>query len=90
MEIIAVLLVGRVNAVIDRDKTNAIGGKYLPEITASLDVLLVRAGQVFDNDTFNFTSKNIPDHSRNAGQSKRLPLKPLSADVKHGTKIKCK
>ena len=32
MEIIAVLLVGRVNAVIDRDKPDAIGGKYLPEM----------------------------------------------------------
>lgn len=46
MEIIAVLLDGRVNAVIDRDNPNAIGGKYLPEITASLDVLLAQAGQV--------------------------------------------
>ena len=70
MEIVAVLLVGCVNAVIDRDKSNAIGRKYLPEITASLDVLPAQAGQVFDNDTFNFTRKNIPDHSRNAGQSK--------------------
>ncbi len=62
MEIIAVLLVGGVDAVIDGDKPNAVGGKDLPEIAASLNVLPAQAGQVLDDHAVDLAGNNVVHH----------------------------
>ncbi len=62
MQIVSVLLVGGVDAVIDRDEADAVGGEHLPEIAASLDVLPAQAGQVLDDHAVDLAGNNIVHH----------------------------
>lgn len=62
MQIIAVLLVCGVDTVIDGNEPDAIGGEYLPEIAASLDILPAQAGQVLDDHTVDLAGNNIVHH----------------------------
>ena len=62
MQIIAVLLVGSVDAVIDGNEANAVGGEYLPEIASSLDVLPAQAGKVLDDHAVDLAGNNVVHH----------------------------
>ena len=62
MQIIAVLLVGGVDAIIDGNETDPVGGKHLPEIAASLDVLPAQAGQVLDDHAVDLAGNNVIHH----------------------------